>query len=425
MLRAEHVTVLWLTAQLTNFVVDTDPDLLRPLRVLVTGGEALSPPHMRRLRQAVPGLTVVNGYGPTETTTFAATYQLPRQLSPGSVPIGHPIGGTRTLVLDADLNLVPVGVTGELYIGGQGTARGYLGRPGLTAVRFVPDPAGRPGERLYRTGDLARWLSSGALEFAGRTDDQVKLRGFRIEPGEVAATLKGHPEVRDAFVAPRGQGLGAELVAYVVTERELGAQLRAYAGERLPGPMVPAHFVSVGELPLTANGKVDRAALPEPDPERGSRGRVMPATSLEASVAGEWAGVLGVRDVRADDNFFLLGGNSLTATRAVSRLAARSGIALPLSSIFLHPTVAELAAEMTRLGAAGARDGGEGPRRPAAADPRAAAAVVPRSAPARRSGVQRRVRDAAARPARPRCPAQRHVRGRGQAPGASFPLPAR
>jgi amino acid adenylation domain-containing protein len=352
-LAAQHVSVLVLTAQLANLVVDTDPALLSPLRLLITGGEVMSAPHMRRLREALPNLTIVNGYGPTETTTLATEYMLPELIRSSSVPIGYPIGDTRTFVLDADMSLVPTGVAGELYIGGPGVARGYLRDPGLTATRFVPDPIGPPGERLYRTGDLVRRHVRGELEFIGRNDDQVKLRGFRIEPGEIAAVLKGHPAVQDAFVMLRGHGQGAELVAYLVAAREqsgeLGAELRPYLRERLPGPMVPSQFLSIDRLPLTSSGKVDRTALPEPEKRSGRPGQVALRTDSEVAIAAEWGALLEIPEVYADNYFFLLGGDSLTAARAVARLAARFRIKLQLSSIFAHPTVREMAAEISRL----------------------------------------------------------------------------
>jgi len=352
-LEAEQVSVLCLTAQLANVVIDTDPKLLSPLRLLVTGGEALSPRHMRKLREALPDLTIFNGYGPTECTTFATSYLLPDLIRGNSIPIGSPIGDTRTFVLDAHMNLVPAGVAGELYIGGPGVARGYLRDPGLTATRFVPDPIGPPGERLYRTGDLVRWRTDGGLEFIGRTDDQVKLRGFRIEPGEIAAALKGHPAVRDAFVMLRGHGHAAELVAYLVTERELSNrlrdELRAYLRERFPSPMVPSQLLSVEKLPLSGTGKVDRRALPEPEQRSSVPVRVPPQNDTEAAIAAEWAALLEIQDVYADDNFFALGGDSMAAARATARLALRFGVKPRLSSIFMHPTVRDMAAEISRL----------------------------------------------------------------------------
>jgi acyl-coenzyme A synthetase/AMP-(fatty) acid ligase/acyl carrier protein len=354
-LAAEQVSILFLTTQLANLVVDTDPELLRPLRVLLTGGEAMSVPHMRRLREALPELEIINVYGPTETTTFATSYVLPEPIWGGPVPIGHPIGDTRTLVLDADMNVVPVGVTGQLYLGGPGVARGYLRDPGLTAARFAADPVGPPGERLYRTGDLVRWRPDGQLEFIGRADDQVKLRGFRIEPAEIAAAAKGHPAVRDAFVTLRGDGHSAELVAYLVAagepSGELGPELRTYLRARLPGQMVPGQFLCVGELPLSSTGKVDRKALPEPAARSGKPRQAALLTDTEVTIAAEWGALLDLREVYAEGNFFLLGGDSLTAARAVSRLATRFGVELRLGSIFAHPTVRELAAEISRLSA--------------------------------------------------------------------------
>ncbi|GAA1989522.1 amino acid adenylation domain-containing protein [Kitasatospora viridis] len=272
-LRRTGVTVLWLTAQLANLVADLHPQALEPLRTLVVGGEVLSVPHLRLLLAANPQLRIVNGYGPTETTTFATTHPVaPADLDEaGGVPIGRPIGDTRCHVVDPEGRPVPAGVLGELLVGGAGVARGYLGRPGLTAERFVPDPFGPPGGRLYRTGDLVRRRADGVIEFASRIDDQVKLRGFRIEPGEIRAVLTQHPAVRDAFVTVSGSGLATELVAYVVPVAPGGpaggvdaAQLRTHLGERLPEPLVPGRFVLLDRLPLTSNGKVDRRALPDP-----------------------------------------------------------------------------------------------------------------------------------------------------------------
>jgi amino acid adenylation domain-containing protein len=278
-LRQSGVTVLWLTAQLANLVADLHPQALQPLRTLVVGGEVLSVPHLRLLLAANPGLRIVNGYGPTETTTFATTHPvLPADLDgTAGVPIGRPIGDTSCHVVDTAGGPVPVGAVGELLVGGAGLARGYLGRPGLTAERFVPDPYGAPGSRLYRTGDLARRRADGAIEFVGRIDDQVKLRGFRIEPGEIRAVLTGHPEVRDAFVTVHGSGLAAELVAYVVPAAHAdgpdAGTLRRYLAERLPEPLVPGRFVVITRLPLTSNGKVDRRALPDPAPAANASGR--------------------------------------------------------------------------------------------------------------------------------------------------------
>ncbi|WP_217215542.1 non-ribosomal peptide synthetase [Streptomyces sp. AC550_RSS872] len=360
------VTVLWLTAQLANLVADVHPRALEPVRTLVVGGEALSVPHLRTLLDGRPGLRIVNGYGPTETTTFATTHPVvPEELDEATgVPIGHPIGGTRCYVVDEAGNPVPVGIVGELLVGGAGVARGYLRRPGLTAERFVPDPFGPPGGRLYRTGDLARRRADGAIEFAGRIDDQVKLRGFRIEPGEVRAVLVGHPAVRDAFVTVSGSGLAAELVAYVVADEECpadGGALRAYLRERLPEPLVPGRFVSLECLPLTPNGKVDRRALPDPLPgQRGpSRRRgpgSPPVSEWEKTVGDVWATVLGRSPEDVGEDFFALGGTSLDLLRVAAELTERCGTTVAPRTLAGARTVAELAAVLEAAAALSASD---------------------------------------------------------------------
>jgi amino acid adenylation domain-containing protein len=263
---ARHgVTTLWLTAGLFHLIVEERLDDLRPLRCLLAGGEVIQPGHLRRAQAGLPGCRLINGYGPTENTTFTAAYQVPLERDPGDpVPIGRPIAATRVYLLDRWFRPVPVGVPGELCTGGGGLARGYLNRPELTAERFVPDPFGR-GERLYRTGDLARWRPDGNLEFLGRLDRQVKIRGFRIEPGEVETALASHPEVAAAAVLiredlPGGRGLAAFVVPRPGASG-LQASLRDHLRDRLPAPMMPALFREVPEIPLTPNGKVDRRAL--------------------------------------------------------------------------------------------------------------------------------------------------------------------
>ncbi|WP_167532781.1 non-ribosomal peptide synthetase [Streptomyces alboniger] len=353
-LRRLGVTVLWLTAQLANLVADASPAALVPLRTLVVGGEALSVPHLRALLRAAPGLRIVNGYGPTETTTFATTHPVAadRLDEATGVPIGRPLGGTRCYIVDDTGQPVPVGVHGELLVGGDGVARGYLGRPALTAERFVPDPFGPPGGRLYRTGDLARRRTDGVIEFAGRMDDQVKLRGFRIEPGEVRAVLAAHPAVRDAFVTVSGSGLAAQLIAYVVPEGGQGtgdadtAALRAYLRRRLPEPLVPARFVPLGELPLTANGKVDRRALPDPLPARrapAAPGGRAPGSPWEKTVGDIWTTVLGRAPAHVGEDFFAVGGTSLDLVRMAAEFAERYDTTVPLPTLLRLRTVAELA----------------------------------------------------------------------------------
>ncbi|HEX3554405.1 MAG TPA: amino acid adenylation domain-containing protein [Thermoanaerobaculia bacterium] len=339
------VTSLWLTAGLFHQMVAQRLEGLRPLRQLLAGGDVLSPARMRQALEGLPGCTVVNGYGPTENTTFTACFPMRDAARwDAAVPLGRPIQGTSVHVVDAALRPVPVGVWGELLAGGEGLARGYLGRPALTAERFVPDPfTGAPGGRLYRTGDLVRWRPDGLLEFLGRTDFQVKVRGFRIEPGEVEAALRAHPAVRDAVVVAR-PGIGGEsrLVAYVVGTA--GEDLRAFLRSRLPEAMIPSLFVPLAALPLNANGKVDRKALPAAQPAANkAAGAVRPRTPKEERLAGIWREVLGLAEVGIHDNFFQLGGDSILSIQIVAR-ARREGLLLTPRQIFESQTIAELAA---------------------------------------------------------------------------------
>ncbi|MCF6476898.1 amino acid adenylation domain-containing protein, partial [Nonomuraea sp. MG754425] len=258
------LSAVWLTAELFRTLADLAPGPLARVPEVWAGGDVLPPDAVRRLAER--GGRVVNGYGPTETTTFATSHRAGAQPGGGPVPIGRPLDGTRVHVLDARLRPVPIGVVGELYIAGAGLARGYLGRPGATAERFVADPFApdrRAGERMYRTGDLARWTFGGELEFAGRADGQVKIRGYRIEPGEVEAVLESCPDVARAVVTAVTGGEGRRLVAYVVP-RDGGTleRVREHAAARLPQHLLPARYVPLERLPLTPHGKVDRTALP-------------------------------------------------------------------------------------------------------------------------------------------------------------------
>ncbi|MDH2430899.1 amino acid adenylation domain-containing protein, partial [Sphaerisporangium sp. TRM90804] len=315
------------------------------LRCVVAAGEACPPELVDRYAARV---RMLNAYGPTETTVCATTSS-PLAASTGIPPIGGPIANTRVYVLDGGLGLVPPGAPGELYVAGTGVARGYAGRFGLTAERFVADPFGPAGSRMYRTGDVVRWRADGVLEYLGRADDQVKIRGFRVEPGEVAAVVAAHPAVAQAVVAPwRSPGGDVRLVAYVVPApgdgdgAECDPQLvRGFVRGRLPEFMVPAAVVVVDRLPLTPNGKLDRAALPVPRWEGGGgRG---PRTPREEVLCRLFAEVLGVERVGVDDSFFDLGGHSLLATRLISEIREELRAELPIRHLFEAPTVAELA----------------------------------------------------------------------------------
>ncbi|MGW3961742.1 non-ribosomal peptide synthase/polyketide synthase [Amycolatopsis sp. NPDC005003] len=330
------VSALWLTAGLFRLLAQEDPACLRGVGEVWTGGDVVPAAAVRQVRAACPGLTVVDGYGPTETTTFASRFFLaPDDVVPDAMPIGRPLDNMVAYVLDEGLRPVPPGVTGELFIAGAGVSRGYLGRPGLTAERFVANPFGAPGARMYRTGDVVRWSGDGVLEFVGRADDQVKIRGFRIELGEIETALAAHSDVTEAVVVARDR----RLVAYVVATGQ--PDLRAWLQRDLPDYMVPSAFVTLDALPLSANGKVDRKALPEPAAEPVT-GYVPPRTDTERVLAEVWADVLGVPGVGVEDNFFELGGDSILSIQVVSR-ARRHGLALTPRDLFAHQTVAALA----------------------------------------------------------------------------------
>ncbi|MFG3247807.1 amino acid adenylation domain-containing protein [Streptomyces sp. NPDC048187] len=356
----EHgVTAMLLTTALFHRCVDAEPAMFASMRTLFFGGEAADAQRVAALRAAVPGLRLVNAYGPTEGTTIASTYDIVEPaLDAARVPIGRPIADTRLHVLDPYGQESGIGVPGELYIGGAGLARGYVGRPDLTAERFVPSPFG-VGERLYRTGDVVRWREDGALEYLGRADTQVKIRGVRIEPDEIAGVLSMHRDVRAAVVDVQGADGSERLVAYVVPRGERRAtprELRAYAASRLPEAMVPARYVTLPELPVTPNGKLDRRALPAPSDEDGVQAEtyVAPRGATEELVARVWGELLGVPRMSAHDDFFALGGHSLLATQAVTRVAARLGVELGVRAVFEAPTVEGFAARAAAARRAGA-----------------------------------------------------------------------
>src|SRR3954471_15823196 len=320
--------------------------LSRLTNCIVVGGESVTGAHLAPWRRHIPQTQIIIHYGPTETTCGSTTYKLQTSdPDDGVMPIGRPIWNTQVYVLDGGLEPVPAGVSGELYIAGSGLARGYVGRAGLTAERFVADPFGIAGSRMYRTGDLARWRGDGVLEFLGRADAQVKVRGFRIEPGEIEAALVGHGDVAQAAVIAREDGPGGKrLVGYVVAAGAAvpdAAVLRAHLGRSLPEHMVPSAFVVLDRLPLTPNGKLDRRALPAPEQPVGAVRRV-PRTPQEEILCALFAEVLGLERVGIDDNFFALGGHSLLATRLISRIRSTLDVELAIRSLFEAPTVEAL-----------------------------------------------------------------------------------
>ncbi|MBW4570586.1 MAG: amino acid adenylation domain-containing protein, partial [Tolypothrix carrinoi HA7290-LM1] len=309
---------------------------------ILCGGEALSRELASQLLERADSLW--NMYGPTETTIWSAVSQV--QPGSGSVSIGGAIANTQFYLLDANLQPVPVGVPGELHIGGDGLARGYLNRPELTAEKFIPNPFGDAGSRLYKTGDLVRYLTDGNIEYLGRIDHQVKIRGFRMELGEIEAQLRQHPSVQLSVVIAKEIVGDKRLVAYIVPLTQPAptiSELRDFLHQQLPEYMVPSYFVMLDAMPLTPNGKVDRRALPEPGGQLESHNFVAPRTPTEEMLAGIWASLLGIERVGVYDNFFELGGHSLLATQLISRVASTFAVDLPLRSLFEQPTVAALA----------------------------------------------------------------------------------
>jgi amino acid adenylation domain-containing protein len=345
LVQREWITTVNLVPSVLQLLLDEPraEECLSVSRVLC-GGEALSAALLRRCAERLPGAAVHNLYGPSEAATALA---LPDAVAAtGTVPVGRPVANTRAYILDALGRPVPVGAPGELYVGGAGVARGYLDRPGLTAERFLPDPFGAAaGARMYRTGDLARWMEDGSIEFLGRRDFQVKVRGQRVELGEIEARLMEHAGVREAVVLAREDAPGGQrLVAYFAGEPVGVEALRAHLGERLPEYMVPAAYVRLDALPLTPSGKLDRRALPAPEGDAYAvRGYEAPAGETEEALAGIWAEVLDVERVGRHDDFFALGGHSLLAVQAISRVRQRLGAGAALDGMFAHPTLAGFA----------------------------------------------------------------------------------
>jgi len=356
----EHadVTTLWLTAGLFHRMVDRELGCFRRVGQLLAGGDVLSPSHVARFIEAFPDCTLINGYGPTENTTFTTTYTIadPSRLSP-SVPIGRPVDNTRVYILDKRQRPVPVGAIGELYAAGDGLARGYLHRPELTAERFVADPfSPSPDARMYRTGDRARYLHDGLIQFVGRVDDQLKIQGFRIEPGEIEHAIGSHPDVAQAAVRERDNAAGeGQLVGYVVPapgrSAPSSAAVRDFLKQSLPRQMVPAAIVPVDEMPLTAVGKIDKDALPPLDWEKVSKtsARVEPRNAAEVQLARIWRELLGHRQFGVEDNFFEVGGHSLAAAEMISRIELIFGRALPLHTLWYGAgTIAALSTALSK-----------------------------------------------------------------------------
>lgn len=343
-LQQYRVTTLWLTAGLFHLMVEQQLSAFRGLRYLLVGGDVVSPAHVKQVL-TLGSVQVINGYGPTENTTFTCCYPVPKGWDGSSLPIGRPISNTEVYILDSKQQLVPIGVPGELYTGGDGLARGYCNRPDLTAERFVAHPfSDDPSARLYRTGDLVRYLPDGQIEFLGRLDYQVKIRGFRIELGEVEAAIRQHPAVQETVVVFHQGETGKRLVAYLVVECT-AEEMRQFLKERLPDYMIPSAFFLLDELPLTSNGKIDRRKLPKIDESlfAGEGDYVAPRSEVEQILVEVWREVLRVKQVGIHDNFFSLGGDSILSIQIVSK-AKQHGLYFTPKQIFEHQTIAELAA---------------------------------------------------------------------------------
>jgi amino acid adenylation domain-containing protein len=361
-IRRYKISIMWMTSPLFNQMLDEDMGIFAGLRTLLVGGDVLSPLHIKRLRQRYPHIQVINGYGPTENTTFSTTFLIEREYG-DSIPIGRPIANSTAYIVDRCGRQQPIGVAGELWVGGDGVSRGYLNNPELTAERFVNfnlAAKSREGTRsskdeiltpksqiLYRTGDLCRFLPDGNIEFIGRADFQVKIRGFRLELGEIENQLLKHEAIKEAVVLVRTEPNGEKsLAAYLVADGDIDIPaLREYLSRTLPDFMIPAYFVELDKIPLNPNGKVDRRALPEPESRLTAADNAIPADQLEAQLVEIWSQVLGIESGRlsTDADFFEIGGHSLKATILLSKIHKELNVKVPLAEIFRTPTVRELA----------------------------------------------------------------------------------
>ncbi len=349
------VTTLWLTAGLFHQVMESHPEIVDHLHQLLSGGDVLSPRHVEIGLSRNPNCRFINGYGPTENTTFTCCYTVKKIPDMGkSLPIGKPISNTSVYILDAHQKPVPIGVVGEIYTGGDGLSREYLNQPELTAVKFIPNPfSSETGARLFRTGDYGRWLPDGNIEFVGRMDNQVKIRGYRVELEEVENTLKRHPGIHDAIVIAKEDRSGNKmLVGYYVPVPHSSldqAPVREFLNQRLPAYMIPTEFVVLDAFPKTTSGKINRNALPSPENESQKVYSLAPRNETEKKLVTIWQEVLGVKQVGVRENFFELGGHSLLAVRLFSRIQEEFGRSLPLTLLFQVGTVEAIADALTSL----------------------------------------------------------------------------
>ncbi|WP_432400822.1 amino acid adenylation domain-containing protein [Wukongibacter sp. M2B1] len=343
-IKENEITIMWLTSALFNQLSDENLNIFETLRYLLVGGDVLSPKHINRTRKAFKNLNLINGYGPTENTTFSVCHRITRDYDI-SIPIGIPINNSSAYILDKNMKVVPIGVPGELYVGGDGLARGYLNNEELTAEKFVKSPF-IEGERIYKTGDLAKWLPDGTVEFLGRIDNQVKIRGFRIELGEIEVTILKHNQIKEAIVIAReDEDKSKYLCGYIVSEEEISVtEIRSFLSERLPEYMQPTYLIAMDKLPLNQNGKVDRKQLPDPKKVINTKKEwIAPENETEVRLVKLWKEILRLEIVGITDNFFEIGGHSLKATYLTSRINKEFDIDIPLREIFSHPTIKGLA----------------------------------------------------------------------------------
>ena len=343
-IRQHKVNMMWFTSSWFNQLADSNPEVFSGLRTLLAGGEKLSEPHIEKIRSLYPEITLINGYGPTENTTFSLTYAISEVKDP--IPVGRPLNNRKAYIISQSGSLSPVGVTGEICLGGAGLARGYLNQPELTAEKFIKDPfSDEQDARLYRTGDLGRWLADGNIEYQGRIDDQVKIRGYRIELGEIESVLNQNETISQGVVLAKEDKQGTKrLVGYVVSSQTAFDKqaIQAWLNTKLPEYMVPAIWVELDSLPLTSNGKVDKKALPDPELTDLSAEYVAPRNETEQALADIWQELLHIEQIGINNNFFELGGHSLLAMRVVSAVRKELDVELTIKNLFVHPTIAGL-----------------------------------------------------------------------------------
>ena len=339
-IKCNNVNSLWMTASWFNQVVENKINVFENIKQLIVGGDIVSPTHILKIFNNFPSIKIVNGYGPTENTTFSSSFEI-KQQAYNTIPIGKPISNTKIYILDGDLNPVPIGVTGKIYVSGSGLARGYLNKPELTREKFISNPF-EEGVRMYDTGDLGCWLADGNIEFLGRKDDQVKIRGYRIELGEIENTILQFSEaLKQAVVEVRENNQDKVLVAYYVSKTEIdGSELRAFLQTRLPDHMVPGFYVELQSLPLTPNGKIDRKALPSVTGEDLiKREYVAPRNKTEEILVTIWQEVLGIGKIGITNNFFELGGHSLIVNQIINRIQKQLGNTVSFKVFFENPTI--------------------------------------------------------------------------------------